>query len=233
MSLTHLNPLPMGQPQDAVPHAVLMREGEPFRFRRGDVLWEAGAPARWVVVLTSGTIKLTRPWKGDRAVVLDLAARGDVLGEEAALGQTKALATCQAITSGRGHRIPARRAQGVLTRDPGFCRALLLASTHRSAQLAARLGHLTDGQVHARLARVLFDLAAQRGLPDARGRFVPLRLSREELAGMVGCRSETVIRTLTRWKEQQLVETVREGLIVREMEELAAVAGHARQEQAA
>jgi CRP/FNR family transcriptional regulator len=65
------------------------------------------------------------------------------------------------------------------------------------------------------------------GLKDARGTFVPLRLSRGDLADMVGCRVETTIRVMTRWQREGVVETQREGLVIRDRVLLAEAAHRA------
>jgi hypothetical protein len=45
---------------------------------------------------------------------------------------------------------------------------------------------------------------------------VPVVLSRGELSSLVGARVETVIRVLSRWQKQGMVETSREGFWLRE-----------------
>ena len=65
------------------------------------------------------------------------------------------------------------------------------------------------------------------GLPDSRGIFVPLRLTRGDLASMVGCRVETTIRVLKRWQREGLVETRREGLVIKNRHKLNGFMDHA------
>jgi CRP/FNR family transcriptional regulator len=90
-----------------------------------------------------------------------------------------------------------------------------------------RLDDIGHGQVENRLARVLLRIGDEVGLKDARGTFVPLRLSRGDLADMVGCRVETTIRVMTRWQREGVVETQREGLVIRDRVLLAEAAHRA------
>jgi CRP-like cAMP-binding protein len=43
-----------------------------------------------------------------------------------------------------------------------------------------------------------------------------VKLSRGDLADLVGCRVETTIRVMTRWQREGVVETQREGLVIRD-----------------
>jgi CRP-like cAMP-binding protein len=67
---------------------------------------------------------------------------------------------------------------------------------------------------------VLLRIGEQVGLQDARGTFVPVKLSRGDLADMVGCRVETTIRVMTRWQRQGVLETQREGIVLKDVDQL-------------
>ena len=201
-----------------------MKHGEEFRFTRGDRLWRQGDHARFLVTLCTGVVKLTREWPEGREAVIDLAFRGDMLGEIVAQPGARHSGTCVALSSGRGIRLPFETVQALLSSDPTLARPLLDVALHRQAAFALRLDEMAHGPVENRLARVLTRIGEQVGLKDARGTFVPVRLSRSDLADMVGCRVETTIRVMTRWQREGVVETQREGLIIKEPSVLAEAA---------
>ena len=53
-------------------------------------------------------------------------------------------------------------------------------------ELTNRLAELSGGKIEARLARFFLKLATDMGQPRPEGTFIPLALSRQELADMVG-----------------------------------------------
>jgi CRP/FNR family transcriptional regulator len=55
--------------------------------------------------------------------------------------------------------------------------------------------------------------------------FVPLSLSRQELADMTGTTIETCIRIMSRWGKQEVVRTEKDGFVVLNRAPLEAVAG--------
>lgn len=191
-----------------------MTGGEPFRFNRGDRIWTQGDRADCLVVVCTGHFKLTRIWPGDREPIIGLVHRGQMVGEEAALEGARRGASCIALSRGRGLRVYEDELRAMLRRNPRHYERLLNMATVRLQTFSQRMEELAEGSVEHRLARVLLHLSEDVGLPDARGVFVPLRLTRGDLADLVGCRVETTIRVMTRWQREGRIETQREGFVI-------------------
>jgi CRP-like cAMP-binding protein len=93
----------------------------------------------------------------------------------------------------------------------------------RALQMKIRI--MTAGAVPRRLATLVVHLVERFGDEMEGGAiFVPVVLSRGELARTVGATLETTIRTTSRWKRQGLVETTAEGFVVHDLEALHALA---------
>lgn len=198
----------------------LMMHGETVRFRRGEQLWQRGDQATHVYSLCTGTWKLTQPWEEGREVILDLAHRGQMVGEEAAIPGSTRLNGCVALSAGKAVRV-SREVLALLVReDPKLTQTMLQTSYQRARAVSTRLEEMTVGSVRSRVARVLLRLAEEEGLDDARGRFVPVPLRRGDLADLVACRVETVIRVMTDWQRREVIDTQREGFVIRSLQDL-------------
>jgi CRP/FNR family transcriptional regulator len=73
---------------------------------------------------------------------------------------------------------------------------------------------LTRGRVKVRMAQLFLRLARTVGQPRHGATFIPLRLSRQELADSVGTTIETCIRLMSRWGKQRIVLTNPNGFLV-------------------
>ena len=51
-----------------------------------------------------------------------------------------------------------------------------------------------------------------------------VRLTRGELAEIIGCRAETTTRLMTKWRRSNIVESKREGITINDLEELRQIA---------
>lgn len=94
----------------------------------------------------------------------------------------------------KGVFIDSHRLVGLANKHPEVWPSLLSSTRDRATHFAQDLEELATLSVEQRLAKRLLDIAASVGLADARGVFIPLRMTRVELSEMAWCRSETVIR---------------------------------------
>lgn len=197
-----------------------MAAGDAFRFRRGEQLWQRGEAANYMVVVCTGTLKLVQPGEEGREVILDLIHRGQLVGEEAAIPGAIHPSGAVALASGKGVQISRDKLQLLIHNDPELAMTLLSTAYRQARARSTRLEEMTAGSVRGRVGRVLLRLSEEVGLDDARGRFVPVPLKRGDIADMVACRVETVIRVMTDWERKGMLETQREGFVIRDVRSL-------------
>jgi len=70
------------------------------------------------------------------------------------------------------------------------------------------------GRVETRFARLFLKLADRMGESRGAARFIPMPLSRQELAALTGTTIEPCIRIMSRWGKEGVVTTEREGFVV-------------------
>jgi CRP/FNR family transcriptional regulator len=90
--------------------------------------------------------------------------------------------------------------------------------------LTARLAELTGGRIDVRFARLFLKLAEQLGRQERGGIFIPLPLSRQELADLTGTTIETCIRIMSRWNKEDVLLTEKDGFVVVDRATLEALA---------
>jgi CRP-like cAMP-binding protein len=112
----------------------------------------------------------------------------------------------------------------LLEQYPSLVRGLLLGLTTRLVELTNRLAELTGGRIESRFARLFLKLGREMGRADRGGTFIPLALSRQELADMTGTTIETCIRIMSRWGKEEIVRTDKDGFVVLNHAGLEAIA---------
>ena len=75
-----------------------------------------------------------------------------------------------------------------------------------------------------RLAALLVDLGARSGIQERGGLRLPMRLTRQDMANMVGATTETVIRILSRFKRDHLVSGTANRLMILDIDRLKTLA---------
>ena len=90
-------------------------------------------------------------------------------------------------------------------------------------ELTKRIADLTGGHIDARFARMFLKLADQIGRAERGGVFIPMSLSRQELADLTGTTIETCIRIMSRWGKEDILVTEKDGFIVRDQAALETI----------
>jgi CRP/FNR family transcriptional regulator len=102
----------------------------------------------------------------------------------------------------------------LLEEHPSLVRGLLKTFTRRIVDLAQRIGEIAGARVEARFAQLFLKLAERMGQPRGTGIFIPLALTRQELADLTGTTIETCIRLMSRWGKDGVVETLKDGFLL-------------------
>ena len=183
-------------------------------FRRGETVFAEGDPPDHFCTVVTGRVKVFKMTPAGKDVILEIFGAGDPLGAVAAYDGHPFPASAVAIEDSQVLFVPRQAFFALLERHPTLVRGLLSGLTHRLAELAFRLAELTGGRVEPRFARLFLKLAQEQGRRERGGIFVPVALSRQELADMTGTTIETTIRIMSRWGKQDMVRTEKDGFVI-------------------
>jgi len=193
-------------------------------FRKGEIIFSEADPADVFYTVASGRVKVFKATPSGKEVILEIFGSGDPLGALAAYEGRPFPASAVALEDTTCLLVRKQDFYGLLERHPSLVRGLLAALTRRLVELTTRLAELTGGPVEARLARMFMKLARDVGRPERGGLFVPMALSRQELADFTGTTIETCIRIMSRWGKEGIVLTEREGFLIQDRKALETIA---------
>ena len=191
-----------------------------MEYDRGDAVFAEGDPADDFFTLVDGRIKVFKGTSDGRIVILEILGPGDPVGAVAVYEEVPYPATAVALEPTTCLRVPKTVFYALLESRPSLVRGLLMALTHRLVLLTNRLAERTGGRVETRFARLFLELSADVGEPRESGVFIPMPLSRQELADLLGTTVETSIRIMSRWGKNGIVQTEKEGFLVADVEAL-------------
>jgi CRP-like cAMP-binding protein len=195
-------------------------------YAKGDVIFREGdAPSHlWLVV--RGLVKIVRR-AGERDLILEILGPTETFGEVAVYDGIPYPATAISAESSTILSIPRDGFFVALERHPALALGLLRELTRHLRLVTHRLDELTKAGIDRRIALLLARLAERVGQPEERGTFVPVALSRQDLAELAGTTIETAIRIMSRWSKQGLVLTQKNGFVIPDLKALAEVGGKA------
>jgi CRP-like cAMP-binding protein len=193
-------------------------------FEKGAALFSEGDASDSLYTVIEGRVKVFKVTARGTDVILEIFGPGDHVGAAAVYESRAYPASAVTLEPTRCLVIPRQAFFSLLETYPTMVRGLLIGLTHRLVELTNRLTELSGGRVEARLARFLLKLADDMGQRRPDGTFIPLALSRQEIADMIGTTIETSIRIMSRWGKQDVVRTEKEGFLVVDRSALEAIA---------
>lgn len=194
-------------------------------YARGEELFGEGDPSDVLFVVVDGLVKIVKMTPAGKELILEIFGPGDPVGAVAVFAGQPFPASARALEPARCIVTPRARFFRLLESNPSLVRGLLASLTLRLMELTGRLADLAGAKVEERLARFLLRKANEQPRREHGGLFVPLALSRQELADMTGTTIETAIRVMSRWAKSGVVATRDDGFVVLDPPRLARIAG--------
>ena len=198
-----------------VEERTVMRE-----IRRKEVLYLPGDAGDRIYLLKRGIVKISTLTDDGKEIILALLRKGEVFGEESVLEDAPRDHMAEAYEDALICVITRQDFMGILRAHPEMAFKVTKLVGFRLKTLRNRVEGLLFKGAPARLAQTLLDLARDHGVKDAEGILLPLRLSQQDLANLIGVTRESVNLALADFRERGLVETDGRSLRLRRPDEL-------------
>lgn len=192
-------------------------------YERGDYLWRAGDPAEQLTIIVKGRVKIvTHGDTGD--TILELFEEGEPVGAIAVYNYMPYPASAICMEPVSLLSVPRRDYFELLDRNPDFARAIIRELTKLVVGMARKLQEMRGQKVDARIAQLFLTLAERLGKEGKKGIEIPIQLTRQEVADLVGTTVESAIRVLSRWGREGILISGENRFVIPSRERLREVA---------
>jgi CRP/FNR family transcriptional regulator, cyclic AMP receptor protein len=170
-------------------------------FAAGRLIFSKGSPGRSMMAIISGSVRISTPSPAGPEIVLTILSAGEVFGEIALIDGADRTADATAITDCDLLVLDHRDFIPFLERRADLCILLLKLFCQRLRQTDQQFEDAMFGRLDGRIAMTLVRLA--HGAPPPVGKdCIALRITQQELAGMVGAARESVNKQLHVWQKE-------------------------------
>ena len=189
---------------------------------RKDVLFHEGDEMRHVPFLVKGKVRTFKINNDGKEFVTGLHVPGDFIGYMGLLENGHAMETAEAMEDSEVALVPREDLMRLLYRDRDVSMRLIHMLTHDVSEKQERLLQLAYASVRQRVAQALIQLHdrfSAQGSTD-----LGVRISRDDLAAIVGTATESLIRCLTDLKDEGLIESQGRDIRISDRRKLERVA---------
>jgi len=188
------------------------------QFSRGQTIYIEGDNQRQVVLLISGSAKMIQCGQDGSAVILRLCGPGELVGTLGVSLQAKYRSTSQAVTKCSALVWESTVFESLASRYPSLRLNVAYILYKQLEDMEDRFREISTERVASRLSRQVVRLVEQVGIHSNGS--VEIKITREELAQLIGTSLYTVSRLLSAWDRQEIVTTRREGFSVNNLKAL-------------
>jgi CRP-like cAMP-binding protein len=185
-------------------------------FHPDTLILREGQRAESLFIVLRGRVKMSRATPVGRNVILALFGPGEVFGAVAALASGRADASIEALEETQCLEIDRATLFDLFRREPPLLEQILPLLARQLVECKNCIVELTGFRVEVRFAHLFLKLGEHIGVRREDGIFLPIQLSRQELADMTGTTIETCIRLMSRWRAEGMVETTGNGFLLRD-----------------
>lgn len=189
--------------------------------RKGQILYYEGTMPLGIFCINAGVVKIYKTASNGKEQIIHLSQKGDFLGYTALLGEENYTSSAMIIEDAKICFIPREVFLNTLMKNTEFFKKVTKAISHELGVMEAKLTDATQKSIRERLAHVLLQLASNYGIEGGGVQQIDLILSREEIAGIVGTATESVIRLLSEFKKDNLIELDGKKIIIKDKRGLA------------
>lgn len=174
------------------------------QIKKGKTLYKEGSRITGVYCINDGILKVYKTGCEGKEQIVKFAKRGDIIGYRSVINGEPACTSVKAIEDSVVCYINTQELYGLLKENSELGIELLQIAC---AELDEANNYLTDiaqKSVRERLAEILLKLQDDFGT-DKEG-IINITLTREELANIIGTATESVIRLLSEFRTEGLVD---------------------------
>ncbi|MBN8681473.1 MAG: response regulator [Chitinophagales bacterium] len=188
---------------EAIKH--LSENREVRHYRKKDIIFREGEHPRWLYYVESGMVKIFKTSDDGRELIMKVAQAGDFLGFLAMFKEDAYPESAAALEDCSIKLVPKSDFAALVFGNRDVNARFIKMLANHVAEREQQLIELAYNSVRKRVASNLVHLHEQTQ--------EPLHLLREDLAALAGTAKETLIRTLTDFKNEGLIE-INDGQIV-------------------
>jgi CRP/FNR family transcriptional regulator, cyclic AMP receptor protein len=178
------------------------------RFKRGEIIVEQGEKSNTLFIILTGRVRVVTSDKRGREVILATLQPGDYIGEMSLIDNEAHSATVRAEVQTDMLALGRAEFARCLPENSSMAYAIMKGLVQRLRQADRKIESLALMDVYGRVARALLEFAA----PDREGLMtIKERISRQDIAKMVGASREMVSRVMKDLEDRGFIETREDG----------------------
>jgi CRP/FNR family transcriptional regulator len=204
-------------PQDAREiHPCLISD----TFAKKETIFAEGDPSDWLYIVRKGKVKITKISHEGKEIILEIISSMDFFGGIAVVRGFPYPANAVAMEDTEVLKISRKNLMSIMDRFPNlmYCMATNIGDRIKGSH--ETLKSIALEKVESRIASLLIKLSDKAGEKTPDGIMITMKLTKQDIAEMVGTTVETSIRTMSKLTKTGIVASKSGKIVIRDLEKL-------------
>ncbi len=201
----------------------LLAPGAVRYYKKGEQVYSEGARIKGCYFVYSGIIKIYQTGHEGKNQIIKFDREGDIFGFRSVIRREPACSSVETLTDAILCYIPDAALLHLIKSNAGFAYDMVQIACKELGESNHYIRDIAQKSVRERLAEVLLTIAADFGME--KDGTLKLSITREDLSNIVGTATETVIRLLSDYKSEGLVDSLGRKIVLLNIEKLKTIAG--------
>lgn len=188
--------------------------------KKKDVIFSEGDPSDWFYIVLKGKVKITKLSQEGKEIIIEIITPMDFFGGLAVIKGFPYPANAIAMEDTELLKISRSNLMRILDRFPGLMYCMALQLGDRMKESHETLKNIALERVEARIASLLLKLADKTGKETEGGTMIEMKLTKQDIAEMVGTTVETSIRTMSKFKKNGILSDKEGRIIIKDIDKL-------------
>lgn len=189
-------------------------------YQKGETIFFEGDPGSAVYYIKTGKIKLYKTSLEGREVTLNILGPGSIFAEVTMFSGLDYPATAMVLEEALVGMIRNQDLQKIVQENGNIALSLIKELNRRLYYAQMKIKDMALHDVNGRVAKVLLDLAYRYGKKTPQGIQIDLKMTKTEIANIVGTSRETVSRSLSQLKNDQVIDMKGKFVFIKSLESL-------------
>jgi CRP/FNR family transcriptional regulator, cyclic AMP receptor protein len=189
-------------------------------YQKGEPIFMEGDPGKAVYYIKSGKIKLYKTSLEGREVTLNILGPGSIFAEVTMFSDLDYPATAMVLEEVLVGMIRNEDLEKIVQENGNIALSLIKELNRRLYYAQMKIKDMALHDVNGRVAKVLLDLAYRYGKKNSRGIQIDLKMTKTEIANIVGTSRETVSRSLSQLKSDEVIDMKGKLVFIKSLEDL-------------
>ncbi len=195
----------------------------PQLYKKGTLIYSEGDRMKGCYFIYSGAVKVFQTGREGKEQIIKFEKEGDFFGFRSVILKEKACTSVEVLSDAALGFMPENVVLELIRNNPAFAYELMQIACKELGESNRSIRNIAQRSVKKRLAEILLMLATDFGM-ESDGT-LRLSISREDLGNFAGTATETIIRLLSEYKNEGLVESKGRKIKLLDIGKLKKIAG--------